>query len=301
MKKLYVLIFLSLIALSYALTFGLPVSPATLQKYGVSVVQARLLNLTILIPLTFIYLVALYGFLRVYDYSQKVLDTKEGPYFRRIAQGLMVLAFSLPVSSVISSARAYIVYAYPHFLSDITIARSYINTLLIFVAMYLIALGAEGLYNTLKKKTTFRIRTMYGILPLVAFASIYTWIVASRGLANPSGEPYYLPGWLVITTIVIPQLFSWCFGAWAAYNLYRYQTMVKGMVYRRALNGIAKGVAAIVIVAALLQFLTPLQTALNRLDLGPLLIITYVILASYIIGFGLVARGARKLKRIEEV
>jgi hypothetical protein len=50
-----------------------------------------------------------------------------------------------------------------------------------------------------------------------------------------------------------------------------------------------------------LQFLTTITEQLNRLNLAPLLIVLYLLIAFYAVGYALVARGAKKLKKIEDV
>jgi hypothetical protein len=277
----------------------LPPDPSFLEKHGVSALHTKLLGLTVVIPISLVYLGALYGFVRVQDYAIKVGNTKEGPHFRNLAIGLMILAFSLPVRSIIGSVGNYWKHAQPHLFSDISIFRNYVTVILSLLAIYYIAKGARGLYGTLKRQT-LDYNNIYVLIGTIMLASVYTWLVVSQGLSDPRNNTFFLPMWLVIFTITIPYVLSWCIGAWAVAQLYKYEKGVKGTVYKRAIDLIAKGIAVIILISILLQLLGSLTGMLNRLDLTPLLLVIYVLVAFYVVGYGLVARGAKKLKQIEE-
>lgn len=299
MKKVFTWIFLALLATYVILAFALPVNPETMSKYGLSETKLRLLRMSTVLPLAAVYLGALYGFTRIRDYADKIRGTKESPHFDKLAMGLTVLAFSLPVNSIVSTLAKYVKHAHPYFMADITIARQYLALALAFTAMYLISKGASGLYNTLKNITLPK-QPMYVLLGPIILASVYTWLIVAQSGSMPDGQPYYLPIWAVVITIAIPYIFLWCVGAWAAFHLYIYQQGVKGLIYKRAIDNLAKGIAVIVLISISLQFLTTLSGLLNRLDLSPLLAVVYVLIAFYALGYALVARGAKQLKQIEE-
>lgn len=300
MKKVYVGAYVALLTLYVILAFALPVDPAVLARYEISSLQAKLLSLTTVIPVVLIYLTALYGFVRVRDYANKIRGTHEGPAFDLIAKGLLLLVFGLPIRSIITSITSYIKHAQPDLLPIFTIFRQYISVILAIVAVVLLARGARRLYDTLKRPVFKHPSIIMSLIP-IALASIYTWLITSQAQSSPGGEPYYVPVWVVVLTIAIPYVFVWCTGLWAAIYLYRYQFAVKGVIYKRAIDLIAKGIAVIMLISVLIQFLTTLSGLLNRLDLTPLLGVIYLLLACYVVGYGFLASGAKKLKRIEEV
>jgi hypothetical protein len=299
-KKPYLWIFVVLLATYIVLAFALPPDPQILSKHHLTATSVRLLNLSVIGPLTLVYLAALYGFLRVDDYANKVRNTKEGPHFKKLATGLTILALSLPLNGILGSLASYARHAQPHWSAELAISRNYIALALAAAAIILISKGARGLYGTLKRQD-INGRSVYALIGPIILASIYTWLIVAQGSGNPDGPPYYLPEWLIVTTIAIPYVFIWCVGAWAAVHLYYYHNGVKGSIYKRAMNNLAKGVGAIIIISILLQFLTTLSGILNRLDLTPLLLVIYLLVGAYAVGYGLVARGAKKLKQIEEV
>lgn len=300
-SRAFVWAFLTLLAIYIILGFVLPTDPQTLSKYGLTELSARLLNLSVVIPISLIYLSALYGFVHVNNYANKVLHSKEGPHFKRLAEGLAILVFSLPVSSLLGSLRSFFRHVQPDLLPTVSILRNYVILALVFAAMFLIARGAQGLYGTLKRqKETMQQLSFYGIIAPVLLASVYTWLVVSQGRITPDDGPYFLPDWLVVLTIVAPYVFVWCLGIRAATHLLAYQVGVKGVVYKRAIKNLAVGIAVIILVSILIQGITSLNMVISRLNLTPLLAIVYMLIALYVVGYGLVARGAKKLKQIEE-
>lgn len=300
-SRVFVWAFLTLLATYVILGFVLPTDPQTLSKHGLTELGARLLNLSVVIPISLIYLSALYGFVHVNNYANKVLKTKEGQYFKRLAEGLALLVFSLPVSSLLSSFRSYLRHVQPDLFPTISILRNYLILALVFAAMFLIAKGAQGLYGTLKsQKETMQQLSFYGIIAPVLLASVYTWLVVSQNYSTAGGGPYFLPEWLIVLTIIVPYVFVWCLGIRAAAHLFAYQVGVKGVIYKRAIKNLAVGIAVIILISILVQGITSLNLILSRLDLTPLLVIVYFLIALYVVGYGLVARGAKKLKQIEE-
>lgn len=302
-KRIETWIFLILLATYVTLGFVLPSNPETIARYDITQFQARLLNLSIVIPISLIYLTAWYGYLRVGEYAKKITGTKEGPHFRIMALGLMVLVLNLPITSVIGSIRSYARHAAPELLPFATISRNYISMILMVIAMVLIAKGVAGLYDTLKRRNTLKSQPpFYGLIGQILLAAIYVYLIVEQSYtSDTASNPYILPAWVIVPTIAVPYVFAWCTGIWAARRLLAYQLEVKGTVYRHALSYIAKGLAVIVLVSILIQGMTSLGGVLNRLELTPLLSFIYFLLVLYAIGFGLVARGAKKLKLIEEV
>jgi hypothetical protein len=300
-KKTYTWVFIALVGLYLVLLLITPTDPKVLDRYDLSQSEARLLNLSIALPISAVYLSALYGFLRFRSYWFSVRKSREGEPLKHIMNGLMILAFSLPISAVLSTIFNYITLRNPDFLALATLLRSYLTLIFSFVIFMLIFRGAEQLMQTLKKKQPFALERPN--VPLViAGTSLFTWLITARPAAE-AGDPatYLPPEWVVILTIVIPYMYIWTKGIMAVLKLQHYKDNVQGYVYQRAIANIAKGIGIIIFLSIILQLLTALSAILLRLDLGPLLILLYVLVALYAVGYGLVARGAKKLKLIEEV
>jgi hypothetical protein len=301
MRNKYIWSFVFLLTIYVILAFSLPTDPDVLNRYSFSQTEARLLNLTVVVPLLLIYLTALYGFIRFKGYAHSIRDSKEGQPLQIIAKGLMILAFSLPINSVAGSLLSYIKHRHPGFESELTITRNYLTLILALLAIYFIAQGIQRLYETLSKRNKPTSLPIVSILVPTLLASIYTWLTMTRVSDAGITDAYHLPSWILLSTIIIPFSFVWSLGLRAVFQLYDYQQRVKGIVYKQALTYVSIGIGVLVLVSVLLQLLTTLSEQLNRLNLTPLLGIVYVLVILYAIGYGLVARGAKKLKQIEDV
>lgn len=278
----------------------LPVDPAAVEKYQVSETALKLLSLTIVIPFSIIYLVAFYGFSRFKAYADSIRDTKEGPAFAQLSNGIMVLAFSLPIGGALNSVLNYLARTNVDFMPTATILKNYINLAFAFVVFMLLAKGAEKLLKTLKRSEPQNWAGGW-LLFTIILSALFTWLITARSPLEEGRSRYFLPDWLILATIAVPYLYIWLKGIRAAYYIYLYKTRTRGSVYQKSLNYIAQGIAVIVVISILLQVLVTLLAQLNRLDLTPLLLVIYFLLALYMVGYGLVARGARRLKKIEEV
>lgn len=300
MNKKYLWSFLALIAVYIALAFILPTNPETLNRYEISENQARLLNLTIVIPLSAVYLVALYGFLRFKSYADSIKDSKEGEPFLHLSTGLMVLAFGLPITSILGALLNYMEFQYTDLVASATIVRNYVSLLFALLAFLYLARGAEGLRRTLKNKK-IKSHPVIRLLGPIMLASLFTWLITSQSPSEVSEPVYYMPNWLIILTLVVPYVYIWCAGINAVRNLYVYKERINGFIYKRAINYLEKGIAIIISLSIILQFMSALSAQINQLNLTPLLGVVYVLVFLYVLGYGLVGRGAKRLKQIEEV
>lgn len=281
-----------------AISLSIPSDSDTLTRYDITQTQARLLGLTITLPILAIFSVALYGFIRCKGYADSIRKTPEGPAFAKLATGLMILVFSLPISSSVSSILNYIAMERPSLLNEAAIIRNYISLGFQFTAFVYIARGADLLVNTLNRPALPRPR--FGLLGTITLTSVFTWLIAIRPSTAEGNATYYLPDWLIITTLAIPYLYAWCRVLMALYHIHQYRKFVKGTIYKAALKNLTTGLGAIVVISIMIQLITTLSARLVQLSLQPVLMILYVLVALYAIGYLYVARGAKKLKLIEE-
>jgi hypothetical protein len=300
-RNLYLYSFVLLTLIYICLALLLPSDPATLQKYNITQARAHLISLSVVLPLVSVWCSALYGFLRFKSYAMLVKDSEEGPSFNRLADGLMVLAFSLPVGGIIGSLLNFIAVRSTDLAPTATILRNYIALVFSLVAFMLIAKGAKGLALTLRSKAVLQY-PRYSAIALIVLSSVFTWLIVTRPSSELSSDSiYFLPNWLIILTLAIPYLFIWYKGTLAAYRLRLYKDKLKSRIYKQAFGDLATGIWVIVGLSIFLQLLTTFNARLSRLDLTPLLLLVYLLIVFYALGYGLVARGAKKLKKIEEV
>jgi uncharacterized membrane protein len=80
-----------------------------------------------------------------------------------------------------------------------------------------------------------------------------------------------------------------------------YAKKIKGLLYKRALNRLAAGIATVIGSSIFIQFINIVFAYKNNGSLGSLLVLIYLLLAVEAIGYILIASGAKNLKRIEEI
>lgn len=298
-SKTFLYLYLGLVISYLGLVLGLPFDPALLSQYNVTESTARLIQVSFAMPGILIWLTSLYGFLRFRKYGLVIKKEKEGPAFSKLVSGLMVLSFSLPLNAMLGSLLDFITFKNPGFASASIITRNYATLGYQFAAFGLIALGALGLRNTLK--TRLDKSSQKFTIFIIIFTSLFTWLITASPLNQNTEKLYHLPDWLVLVTIVIPYLITWYMGAVAVKNLVTYQHYVKGIVYKQAILNLVWGIGLIVGLSISIQGIITLLDDVNANNLGSVVLLIYGFLALYAVGFGLVAKGARRLQRLEEV
>lgn len=303
--RAYYILLAVLILIYLAELLLIPPNEAALTRFGVSVTTAKVLSATFAVPLFTIWYAAFYGFIKVKQYALLATDTKDGRAFDIVGNGLMVLALSLPITSLLSSARTYVGNHNPDMVPTLTILFNYLVLGMSLLALWLVSLGAKRLIATLKKKPYSIYQAGLAAL-FTAFCFVYAYAamqdVAGTVLGRPAGSAaFYLPDFLIFSTIVIPYILLWYLGFRAAYHIKLYSAHVPGVLYRKSLNLLASGVAAVVVALMVLRVLASLSSFLNSLSLKYLLALVYALLIMIGIGYGLIALGAKKLKKIEEV
>jgi hypothetical protein len=93
----------------------------------------------------------------------------------------------------------------------------------------------------------------------------------------------------------------WLIGTRSFYELYKYRLKASGVIYRKFWSLLAVGIVWILVVSILIQFLTTINSRLDKLSLSSLLVLIYILLILLAAGFILIAAGVNKLKKIEEV
>lgn len=291
-------IFIVLVIAYMAITIGVPPNPESLEKYNITATHARILNISFVLPLAATWMVAYYGYYCFRRYAERVRDSREGPAFRLIERGAMVLVYSLPVQGIISAVTNYIFINNPDLQPTLTILRNYLYMVLFTTAFILISRGCSSLLLTLKN-VPYKPQPGFLTFTIVLLSGSFVSLLVNKTLGS-ADSTYFLPTWLIVVTLGIPYLYAWSRGIQGLYDLRVYLSLVKGNVYRLALKAVVVGLGAVMALNIFIQLLVTASTKLNRLDLTPLLLIIYLLVFCYVIGFGLLARGSRKLTQIEE-
>lgn len=300
MKRKYSLLLFVLLTAAYLIVaLGSPVDQETLSKYHMSEASVKLLSLSILLPLVAVWSVLYYGHDKLRNYALVIKDSQDGDAFYDISKGLMIIVFSFPITALVAALVGQYLRTNPDMTQELSIIRNYLNLLFPIFAFYIIGRGAKKLKSMLKNPPT-QYSGLVGII-FIFISSTFTWHVMSQ-IYHPgdNSNVYHMPVWLVITTIVLPYLYTWYIGVTASINIYQYQTKVKGILYKKALRHFVAGLLVIVGLSITMQFILASSERLNRMNLSPILLILYTIIFLNVIGYGLVVSGVKKLTTIEE-
>lgn len=287
---------------------GLSVSaPAThaINQYRINLVQVHLLRVSILLPVLLIWLAAVFAVSRFRHYSQLVADSPEGLGFRKISNGVLMLFLVLVIPSFVSLISNF----YPeagNLEKWVSIVRQYLTIILYLMAFWYLYLGSKKLNKAFKipykAKLGYR-RIATAFLGLLVIA--YSWAIFHNQFRTVSTDPlikptYFLPDWLIISTIFIPQIVMWLWGAWIISNLHGFSKNVQGSVYRNTFAWLTWGVTATLVLLVALQFLAQASTLFGHSSLKVILIVIYILVLLIAIGYLFMARAARYLTSIEE-
>lgn len=304
-KKIYM--FLGVAIILYAgIVFGTPTDPEILGRYNMSALQARLINMSIVLPFAVIWFLAFYGYIAFRDYARVIRKSHDGRAFTLIARGLAILATGLPLVSILSSLTRLVNQDRPEFIPTTTVLIHYANIAVSIFAFWYIHKGAQKLLSATKEQPHGREWSLL-LGGFVMLALTYIYLVLTNPARNSnspsfSGQSiFYLPDWLIVVTIIMPYMYIWYVGLVSGFYINFYQKKVGGVIYKAAFRFLALGLIGVIVSSIMRQYITATSNLLADLRLAPLLMLVYSLLIAIAIGFVLIAIGARKLKHIEEV
>jgi hypothetical protein len=282
-------------------------APATqaVSRYGLTLTQANILRIAIVLPVFFIWITVLFSVVRFRRYTGLVVDSPEEMGFRKITKGLFMLLLVIVVPGFVTVFATY----YPH--SELIqqvciIIRNYLTIIFYMAGFIYLWQASRHLLRTVKGidwGEKYRTITLAGV---GALTFIYTWFIFQNDYRSSSNDPlvlptYGLPDILIILTIVIPYLLIWLFGSMAVLNMWSYAKEVPGIIYRQTFKSLAEGLTVTVILLIGLQFLSQANASLSHSTLKVILVIIYLLLLLIAAGYLMIARGAGKLAAIEEI
>lgn len=296
-------LFIAVATLYAVLVFFLPTNTASKASIGLSEVQYEFMLLGLRLPIILLLSLMFYAYRRMHRYSQSIADTPEGDHFATITKGLLLLVSGLLVISIFSAFINAYANTHPSFRGTSLIITNYLYLILSLVSLSYISSGAHRLTRTsnLMFKTK-HLRVLMAVL--VFFGVVFCYLISSRlqgSTAMNSFNAYYLPNILVWGTIVMPYLYAWFLGLFAAMELLLIARNTTGIIYRRALQYVAVGLVTLILSMVLLQYFRSVVPRTGRLSLGFTLFMVYGIYLFGSIGSLSIGRGAKRLQRIEEV
>jgi hypothetical protein len=295
--------FVSLTFLILVLTVVLPANKAAMKEYHLGTLQYHILLFVLILPLVMIWFAAFYGYAKIKDYSSKIHSSAEGRDFNKLASGLMWLAWGLPIPTIIGLVLNSITNSHPGFHGSDIIIVNYTDLIIPFVAFSFISDASHGLMTHSRLQISNIARKCL-VMTFVLLGVLYCFLTFRHLDLSHSGatsNPFYLPSWLVIVTITIPYLYIWFLGLLSGYELLVFGKHSKGLLYKKSLQILAAGVTAVIISSIALQYVTSIESRTAHLSLDTQLATSYVIRISDGLGYVLIAWGAIRLKRIEDV
>lgn len=286
-----------LLCVAVALALGLPPDPAQLKTLHTSSEGYRLAVLALLVPYTIAWYAGFYVFAKVQEYSRFLQSSTEGRAFRSITKGLGFLAFGLIVPTIIGLVLSNQAQSHHSFAPAASIISTYMSMLFPLAALWCISNGSCLLVDTTKFRLTLNGIRMFSAV-FIVLSSFYTYLVVHNYEVNHN--PYHLHIVLLLLTVVGPYLLVWFLGLLSAYQLRIYARYVKGVLYKKALEYVATGLAVAMAGSVTIQFINSTFGARPN-SLGFLLVIDYLLLLFVSAGLILMALGAKRLQKIEEV
>jgi hypothetical protein len=272
-------------------------SPAILAQYHLSPLGLRIIDVTIIVLQAVIWYAGFYGYAKLRQYARPIRKERDGKHVATLTKGIFLMVMWLPVSTTISVVLNFIAAHHTGFVPAAAIIHNYLNLALPLLGVVFIGLGARGLSEIVKQRPT------YHAISILAALLIYIGLVYYRLVATTEhrASVYHMSIWLILLTLVAPYIYMWFMGLLATYEIYNYRLKVAGIVYRRSWWLLALGIGWLMVSSVGVQYLTTLSAWLMHLSIYWILAIVYSLLLVYSVGFVLIALGARRLQKIEEV
>ncbi len=285
------------------LIFILPTNVSVMREHSLSDLQYRVLLFAIALPSLMAWLAAFIGYARLHQYAKSVAGTPEGPSYKRLAKGCTWLAWSLPAPLLLSFVLLAYAQSHSQFRPTAIVISNYLYLIFPLVALTLVGMASRGL--TSSARLTFSVARARGIIVAFIIAGLlYCYFTFQRfdlTSFTSTNNPYYLPLWLMVISVIIPYLYSWFIGLLAAFEIALFSKNVKGVLYRQSLRMLVYGLTAVVISSIALQYINTISPRVGYVVLDSKLILISIFRILTGLGFVLIAIGANRLKKIEEV
>lgn len=289
----------TLLAVTYLiLSLTLPVSNQTLTQLHINMSQYRALVFVVILPYILIWGAAFYSSNKMAQYSKLLGDAKEKPAFYDISRGIAVLAWGLAVPAIINTILKAVIVKHPGSQDTVTIINNYIALLVPLIAFTLIGNGSRRLSDFINARPSKNGMRLFALL-FIALGVYYSFLTLSARKYH--GNPYHLSREVTMFTIIVPYLYAWFMGFMNCYEIALYAKKIKGLLYKQALNLLGMGIAIVIGSTIFLQFITIAFAYKTTNSLGSILVVVYLLLITEAVGYFMIASGAKKLKRIEEI
>lgn len=276
-----------------------PNNVATTEKYNISMAFLALLLATLFVPLLAIWLYAISGWRRFFEFSRTLRERAKRRGYYMISVGLLIIAMHIIVVPILTSL--FILAGGDRTDAAYVIVKNYENafsTLASFVFMFA---GSAILLRSVRQKIPLLTKILNACVPVFLFSVFYAFLVFSNPIREISNDvlvpaTYYLPDILIATTIMLPVIVTWLLGLMTVINMEHYSRYTK-TTNRQGVISFFNGILLIIASTVISQIVSSLgESRTGGLSLGVILVIVYVLLGLIGFGFALISRGARRLK-----
>lgn len=269
-------------------------------RYHMSELNLGLLRLTVIVPIHLVWLIAVRGAAAFKGYAQAIKGSRESDGINQIANGLLWTLATLVAQSVVGSIEPFFVHS--TIAGSIIVLHDHLPAYMGLVGFMLLYIGSHQLRNV-AQFTTWTRSTVWTLVGFIAFSVVFvlefaTSTASSATMASRNSTSF-IPLGILLFTLVLPYLAAWFMGILASVNIYKFSRSVKGILYRRALSNLVRGIVGIVAFAIAVQLITFSDQFLSNISIGFLLIVVYALIALYAVGFVFIWMGARQLERLE--
>lgn len=293
-----------LLVIAYiALLLILPANSLTTQNYDLSDTEYKVLRLAVTLPSLAVWLVAFWGVSKLRQYCEKISESTEGESFCTLLRGCTWLAWSLPIPVFSSLILGTLAASHEGLRPLAVIVTNYLSLILPLIAFIIISTAARGIVGRSRVNLTHAGARFLMLFFLIA-GVLYCYLTFSHldmTSLSSSQNVYYLPVWIIVTTLMVPYLYAWFTGVIAAYEIALFSLNAKGVLYRRALGYLVTGIILIIASFIAVQYLSGVQPSTYQFSLNLKLILAIIFRVIGGVGFLFLALGAIKLKRIEDV
>ncbi|HVV26029.1 MAG TPA: hypothetical protein VHC21_03280 [Candidatus Saccharimonadales bacterium] len=294
----------AIIAVAYVLLiFILPANRHAMHAYQLTGFEYRILYFAVALPSLAVWFAAFYGYAKLQEYARAIKRSDEAPAFSQLARGCMWLAWSLPVSVLVTYILNVIADQWGGFHAAATILANYTTLALPLIGFSIVGMASKELIDQVK----IRLSPMNArgvMLFFVIGGVLYCYLTFRRFDPSSLGSthnPYFLPIWVMLLTVIIPYLYAWFVGLLAAYEITSYSQRVRGVLYKQALRLLVGGLVTVIVGSILVQYVSSVEPSAGHLELNYRLLLIVIFRIIIGIGFVLIAAGANRLKKIEEV
>lgn len=276
-------------------------APVGVNRFNLTSSRTHLLQLAIYLPVLLIWLAAIYGVEKLYNYTRLIKDSRDGKALGVMSLGLNFLVASILINALIGLVRPWALA--DGWLAAYTIFSNYVAVLLPLAAYAIMHTGSLRLLSTIRAKPSKKSWAWIIVLMLV-IGGAYLAALLSYDYRSSTPDPskfssFYMSDVLIFLTVCLPYLIGWALAIKAMMNLDQYRRQVKGSIYRQSLARLEAGLLIVIFFYIIVQLLIAFSTYFSHIGLGGILAFLYILIIFYALGFLIIASGTSRLADIE--